>query len=215
MAYDPNPTSSLSCQGDNLRDYIRAKPGQWFVGVLDTCNKKVYILPIDVQGSEGARNNNAARSHNRYASGVLANTPGSETATGGTVNVHQTTAWESCNANWMATAPGSTTHEKVQILYGLNQDDLLGFSLIKVSDGTDQSGGFATLKCSSNTLNNRVGPSDADCGFPTHSFSRSTHDQRPGFTPGTTQMPSGWSDQLVEYFKHSDFEISNCVKSND
>lgn len=214
MPYNAVATSQLNCRDDNLRDYHQAKPGQWFVGVLDTHNRAVYMLPIDVQGSRGARSNEEERSHNRYASGVLASTPGSEDSMGQVVNVHQTTPWESCSANWLTSARGSTTHEKVQITYDLDPANLLGFSLIKIGDGTAESGGgFAILKCSSNTMNMRAGPDDDDCGFPTHSFSRSTHLKVD--TTGTTQMPKRWSDALLSYFQNDVFYIRNCIKSND
>ena len=215
MPYNKVPTSELGHEDLNLQDYKQAKPGQWFIGVLDTHNKKVYILPIDPQ-TESAKTNTGQRNRNRYASGVTFDTDeDTNKVSGPVINTHKTTPWKSCKANCLDITTGSTTHERIQVKYELDQDNLLGFTLIKIAEHAGK--GFGMLKGSSNTMNMRggVGWDVGDCGLPSHSFSRATADDKPGTVPGTVQMPANWKNALMDYFKGPPYKITHIISSLD
>jgi hypothetical protein len=203
MAFDPNPTNNLAF-GDNrnLDDWGLAWEGQWFIGILDTNHKRVYILPISPR-TQDALSNTGERNRNRYASG-----PESKGLT--------TAFWNSCQANWLDNAQGHTTHHKCLNTYQLAEGDCLGFSLIKVT----REGNFAQMKLTSNSLNQKPADPDPTSG-PGHTFSRSTHrfagaaavaiaegrepvQHVPGttkFMPGTHCMGQGWANALKEFLQ--------------
>jgi hypothetical protein len=210
MAYDPNATGELLMDGECLDNWVRAAPGQWFIGVLDTNYKKVYILPIEPGEGEGAATNTGDRNRNRYASGALKFDPrtGTEWPT-----VH----WRGCAPDWYKTAPGATTHHKIMIMYKCTEEDCLGFTLIKL----DKDGKFALMKLTSNSLNTRI-----DSPGPGHSFARATavqsrkmpvynnpaDNQRHGlpyndphepgkanYLSGTNTMPTAWREALKSF----------------
>lgn len=203
MAFDPNPTSNLAFGDDNNRaDWILAWEGQWFIGVLDTSSKRVYALPISPRTPD-ALTNTGERNRNRYASGPEA-------------QGHSTSFWNSCQANWLDTGHGQTTHHKCLNHYGLAEGDCLGFTLIKI----DREGTFAQMKLTSNSLNQK--PADPDpTSRPGHSFSRSTHRfavasaaavadgrEAPAHVPGSTQflpgthcMGQGWAMALKQFLE--------------
>ena len=157
VPFDPNPTSALAF-GDtnNMADWTLAWEGQWFIGVLDTSHKQVYLLPINPRTPD-ALANSGERNRNRYAAG-----PESKGLS--------TDIWNSCPKDWDTRAVGHTTHHKCLNHYHLSEDDCLGFSLIKL----DREGKFAMIKLTSNSLNQKPTDPDLTAG-PGHSFSRSTH----------------------------------------
>ena len=202
--YDPNPTKLLAMSQANLSDWTNAWEGQWFIGVLDTNNKAVYILPIDPR-SEEARANTGTRNRNRYASALAAKPTGHDADT-----VPPAPHWASAPANWEMNAGGTTTHHRCLNYYHLQEADCLGFTLIKVS----RNGSFAQMKMTSNSLNTKP-----DAEPPGHSFGRSTavaagtaatdakglpvdnahQSGKTAFYAGTSCMPLGWARALKEY----------------
>jgi hypothetical protein len=203
VAFDPNPTSHLTF-GDpnNQSDWVLAWEGQWFIGVLDTNHKRIYLLPIDPRTPD-ARANTGERNRNRYASG-----PESKGLT--------TAFWNSCQANWMSHAVGHTTHHKCLNNYHLSEEDCMGFTLIKVN----REGTFAMMKLTSNSLNQKPGDPDLTSG-PGHSFSRATHAQsgllprddkglpygdthvsgKAVFSAGTHCMGQSWANAVKEFLE--------------
>jgi hypothetical protein len=215
MPFDPNPTAALAFgNANNVADWTQAWEGQWFIGVLDTNNKRVYVLPIDPRTPD-ALTNAGQRNRNRYASG-----PESKGLA--------TLFWNSCAANWMDVTGGNTTHHKCLNYYHLAEGDCMGFTLIKLN----REGTFAQVKLTSNSLNMKPGDPDLT-SRPGHSFSRSTHahsgalavDARglphndphvPGttvFAPGTHCMGQGWANALKQFLAAQG--ITNVAVSMD
>jgi hypothetical protein len=84
MPYDPGATSELTLRYDNQRDFENAPLGKWFIGVIDTQQKKVFIVPVNVFEGRGQLDqntlNNTGRGLNRYASGTEADRAGTPQA---------------------------------------------------------------------------------------------------------------------------------------
>jgi len=205
VVFDPTPTPALAF-GDprNHADWTLAWEGQWFIGVLDTQHKRVYVLPISPR-SQDALANTGDRNRNRYASGPEAQ------------GLPQR-QWTSCPVNWLSEGQGATTHHKCLNRYQLAEGDCLGFTIIKV----DREGTFALIKLTSNSLNQKP-----DTAGPSHSFSRATakaedrmprydnpssardglpynDPHKPGkarFEPGTYCMGHGWASALEQFLK--------------
>lgn len=198
MAYDQNSTSSLTFIHENVMDFNNSKPGQWFIGVLDTNNKQVFIVPVNVfEGSNGVLNqqtlsNAGPRVMNRYASGTPEDREGKQK------DFH---AFKT--GNWLENRGNLTHHISVATHYGSEPDDCLGFTLIKVAVG-----GFAQMKCGSNSLNTRPD------GEVKHNFSQATHSGG-NITSGSVQMPENWRNSLETFLKGSPYNIINLVTSND
>jgi hypothetical protein len=204
--YDPNPTVMLTMSLESLSDWMNAWEGQWFIGVLDTNNKAVYILPIDPRSAE-ATANSGTRNRNRYASALAATPDGHANDT-----VPPAPQWASAPPDWETRAGGTTTHHRCLNYYHLQEMDCLGFTLIKVS----RNGSFAQMKLTSNSLNQKAGAREVLAG---HSFGRSTaaaagnatidarglpvdSAHQPGktaFSAGTLCMPLEWARALKEY----------------
>jgi hypothetical protein len=210
MPYNPNPPAppNFAHQNANLNDWQGAPTGKWFIGVIDTQNVQIYLVPVNPFEGHGALDqrvldNQHPRAMNRYASGVAADQNGA-------AQVFQTLGVN----NWLETRPnGITHHTGVATHYGANPDECLGFTLIKLTPGGD----FAQLKCSSNSLNTKPGHTI------NHNFSQATFaplppagpGQPPPMNPGSAQMPAAWKDAVVTYLKGAPFNITNIAESND
>lgn len=203
--YDPNPTVMLAMSSENIADWMNAWEGQWFIGVLDTNQKAVHILPINPRSADAVANS-GDRNRNRYASGLAAKPTAHPKD-----SAPPAPQWVSAPADWEAHAPGATTHHRCLNYYHLHEQDCLGFTMIKVS----RNGAFAQIKLTSNSLNQKPGR-EMVAG---HSFGRSTaaaarhatvdhqalpvdDTHQPGttaFSPGTICMPLEWARALKEY----------------
>lgn len=211
MAYDQNATNQLIHRQDNVEDWIVAQPGQWFIGVIDTSNKNIFIVPVNVFEEGGKLNqetldNTNMRGKNRYASG----------APGDRLNEKRTLFGSFLGKNWLETKPvGTTHHTQVALHYGADPDDCLGFTLIKTTDG------FGQLKFGSNSLNMKPQHTLS------HSFSRATHNDQPHTTynddgtiapsanTGSCQMPKNWQLELQSYLQGVPFAITYIAASDD
>lgn len=201
--------ANLALDPTSSQNYNAAAEGQWFIGVVDTVNGTVYLLPINPRGTDTARSNTGQRNHNRYASGSDGRTP----------------RWTGCTSNWMSQVAGNTTHTKCIAHFTIanntqiNVTDCLGFTLIKLT----RAGDFGLLKATSTSLNQNEG--GLTTHGPSHSFSRATHsasaqlardsDNLPyndDYVPGSTQtgntryasgtwvMGQAWRDKLKQFF---------------
>ncbi|AQS36616.1 hypothetical protein Sps_01450 [Shewanella psychrophila] len=180
--------------GNSLDDWKSAKPGQWFMGVLDTSEKSVSLVPVNVfDRSMGILNeqtltNTSQQGMNRYASGSLGERDGN-----------------SIMPSFLKYRPAGMTHHLAVVLEsGFSKESSLGFTLIKINDD------FAQIKTTSTSLNG-----DKPDHFINHSFSRATSINVSGFVPTGAQMPIQWRNSLVEYFKEGDFGIKNIAISSD
>ena len=205
MPYNPNATSSLTHNTDGLWDWDTSGIGQWYIGVLDTENQKVYLARVNPFESRGQLhqpylNNTDSRAINRYASGTPLDRMGT-----GQLSA-STSAWRGVEQfNWLETRPvGQTHHTAVALHYGCNPENCVGFAVIKYGDG------FGQLKCASTSLNN-VNPDT----WVAHSFARATAANKEGFFPGSSQMPRQWRSALATYLKGAPFNITNLAVSDD
>ncbi|MFK7821710.1 MAG: hypothetical protein AB8G99_23565 [Planctomycetaceae bacterium] len=202
MPYQAEASSVLLHRTDNLKDWKRANPGQWFIGVVNTRTRAVFLVPVNVFEGRGGLNqetiNNAnMRGINRYASGA----PGERTGE----NLVPFDSTRGPGGNWLEGRPnGQTHHTAVALKYGQEPAECLGFTLIKVALEH-----FAQMKCGSNSLNQTKPDHTIN-----HSFSRSTRDGT-DFSPGSAQVPPQWIDALLDYFKGGPFDLKHIVKSND
>lgn len=201
MPYNQNATHVLTHRQDNLDDWNVAESGQWFIGVVDTHARNIYVVPVNVfedrggQLNQGTLNNTNSRAINRYASGA-------PNERNGVMNPNFTSFGGN---NWLqARMVGQTHHSCVAIHYGTTEENCLGFSLIKVDETN-----FAQLKCGSTSLNTKPGFSI------NHSFARQTRDDTTEFRPGSAQMPVVWTNAILQYFRGPPFNLVNIVKSND
>ncbi|WP_293630447.1 hypothetical protein [Shewanella sp. CG12_big_fil_rev_8_21_14_0_65_47_15] len=192
--YCADATSQLSFVGKSLHDWKAAKPGQWFIGVIDTAKKSVSLVPVNVfDRSMGHLNgqtltNTSQQGMNRYASGALGEREGN-----------------SIMPDFLRNRPaGMTHHMAVALEAGLSKESSLGFALIKINDD------FAQIKTTSTSLNG-----DKPDFVINHSFSRATALKVSGLVPTGAQMPIQWRDSLVEYLRQGDFCIKNIAISND
>ena len=199
MPYNPVATKQLIHRPDNLRDWMMAAPGQWFIGVVDTYNQNIFLVPVNVFENAGSLNqqilnNIHPRAINRYASGA----PGENSGVSSPFTSFR-------GANWLSGRPaGQTHHTCVTLHYCADPNECLGFTLIKVANQS-----FAQLKCGSISLNQKAGATL------NHSFSRATQANSREFLPGTHQMPTAWIDGIMNYFRGPPFYLLNIVKSND
>lgn len=218
MTFNPVATNKLTHRSDNLQDWVVADPGQWFIGVIDTDKRNVYVVPVNVFEGRGQLNqetldNTNQRAVNRYASG-----PRSSPASGGGkeqrgLSYKSWASFDGPEGNWLeGRQVGLTHHSATAVHYGADPKDCLGFTLIKVSNKH-----FAQIKCSSNSLNGNK-PNYRVL----HSFSRSTSsnlDRGPsGFadiSPGSAQMPIMWMHALRDYLRGAPFNLIHVVVSND
>ena len=199
MPYNPVATNRLIHRQDNLTDWNMAAPGQWFIGVVDTYNQNIFLVPVNVFEGRGSLNqqtlnNINARAINRYASG----------APGESIGVsYPFTSF--IGPNWLSGRPvGQTHHTCVALHYSADPNECLGFTLIKVANQS-----FAQLKCGSVSLNTKPGATL------NHSFARATDANSKAFLPGTNQMPIYWIHGIMDYFRGPPFNLLNIVKSND
>lgn len=198
MPYNPNPSTSLRHRPEHLADWNRARPGQWFIGVVDTHRLQIYIVPVNVfEGgsgrlNRGTLNNTNIRTINRYASG----------APGEREGIMQDFA--TLNAgNWLANRQiGETHHTSVAHHYGSDPVHCLGFTLIKLAQH------FGQVKFGSLSLNVKPG-----CVIH-HSFSRATVSGN-RHEPGTPQMPPSWARAVVAYLRGVPFLVQHIAASNE
>lgn len=216
MPYQQDATHQLNHRADNLADYTGALPGKWFIGVVDTQNRRIYVVPVNVYEGRGALdqntlNNTNQRAMNRYSSGTASDRSGAQ----------QPFASFPGNLNWLEGRPvGQTHHTCVALHYGAAEADCLGFTLIKIGGNN---GDFAQVKFSSNSLNAKPNY-EVKHNFSTATFAmgqKSAEEQKayvPGtaaFNPGTIQMPPQWRDAILAYFRGQPFNIAHVVGSDD
>jgi len=188
---------STSCLGyidRSLIDWKSASPGQWFIGVLDTCKKMISLVPVNVFDrsmghlNEQTLTNQSQQGMNRYASGAAGEKWG-----------------RSSMPDFLKSRPaGMTHHMAVALESGFSKESSLGFVLIKINNN------FAQMKTTSTSLNG-----DKPGFLVNHSFSRATAFKTSAFSPTGAQMPAQWRNALVIYLKNGAFGIKNIAVSND
>ena len=131
--YDRNATANLRW-GDlkNLHDFREASPGQWFLGVLDTGTKAVYLLPSDIHPCGQEPRINTYASKPPLPSNGWKSLP----------------KWFGDGINSRPGPAGAMRqHVRMCIVYGLEPSDCLGFSMVKINND------FAQYRDFSNSLN--------------------------------------------------------------
>lgn len=228
MPHNPNATHVLTYRNDNLQDWQNALPGQWFIGVVDTQNNNIFIVPVKVFEGRGAPNpqvlNNAdQRGMNRFGSGATQYAPGAAAARQKQIDPEDQNTQipierqgiaqnfvSFTGGNWMEARPvGMTHHTIVAQHYAANPDDCVGFTLIKLAPTT-----VALMKCGSNSLN--ASPT-ATQNF---NFSVATATgHRPDFDRASCltayQMPDAWANAVIQFLGGNPFNLTNIAKSND
>ncbi|GAL13900.1 hypothetical protein JCM19233_4910 [Vibrio astriarenae] len=191
--YSPDATSQLNYVGKSWYYWKSANLGQWFMGVIDTSQKLVSLVPVNVfDRSMGVLNeqtlmNISQQGMNRYASGAYGEAKG-----------------DSIMPDFLKNRPvGMTHHLAVALNASFFKESSLGFTLIKINDD------YAQMKTTSTSLNG-----DKPDFVVNHSFSRATALNVAHFVPTGAQMPIQWRDSLTEYLKR-DFGIKNIIVSND
>ncbi|MGV3345587.1 hypothetical protein ACGVWS_07510 [Enterobacteriaceae bacterium LUAb1] len=192
--YNEKATASLKYGIELLHFWRIAKPGQWFIGVIDTSNRELYLVPINVfDHGEGTLDqevltNRSARRLNRYASGAEGEREGI-----------------SIMPDFMKLRPHSIPHHRFIVQhYGRAEEDCIGFSLIKTNND------FAMLKMSSASLN-----SDKKDSYIAYNFTRATVERSREFRGGAAQMPKVWQEAIVKFFNYSSFNIKHVIVSAD
>lgn len=117
----------------NAQDYLKANPGQWFYGVVNTLTGFIYLVPGDVHDDPANQAQQNKRMLNTYASKP-------DVPEGG---------WMSLSGAESQNGIGSvpTGHNAVARRYALNTGECLGFRVIKTTDS------IATFSDRSNSLN--------------------------------------------------------------
>lgn len=209
MVYNPEASADLVHVPEHLADWQRASPGQWFIGVVDTVERLIFLVPVNVFKGRDTINeetlaNTNQRAINRYASG-----PHSTAETGGGIEHRgrDRADWATyLGGDWLESRPvGMTHHTGTALHHGRVPGHCLGFSLIKVAPTH-----FAQLKGGSNSLNG-----DKADAVVFHSFSRATFGAGADFMPGSTQLPPQWRDAILTYFRGEPFNLLHIVASND
>lgn len=228
MPYDPNPSSALTYRNDNLQDWQNALPGQWFIGVVDTHNKNIYIVPVNVFEGRGALNPNVLnntdqRGMNRFGSGATRYAAGAAAAREKQIDPEDQNTQvpierqgvvqnfvSFAGGNFIETRPaGRTHHTCVAQNYGANPDDCLGFSLIKLAPTT-----FAMMKCGSNSLN--LHPNyTVNYNFSVATATSHNADFNPAACVTAYQMPDGWVDAVIQFLAGNPYNLTRIAKSND
>jgi hypothetical protein len=199
MPYNPIPSALSIADFSMVMDWERAPPGKWFTGIIDTSRSLVYIVPSSIH-AHGQLNltNNQPRQMNRYASGAPGEGRGSE---GVDYEAFR-------DGNWLYSDPGTPAHHpKVCEHYNLDLSSCVGFAVIKVAHK------FGQLKLSSASLHlPLVGLYGARRN---HNFSVQTYHNRPGFFPGTPQMPDVWRTALEQFLTGFPLNIFHLAVSQD
>ena len=145
MAYNPIPSSALTW-GDpgNLIDFKAAHPGQWFLGVIDTHRKQVFLLPSDLE-PPGAYEAKRLVSGGRYISMPMPSAPDDWWHSGPMAGLH--CLGINSLANGVNEIGTLRQHARVVRVYGSKPEDCLGFGLIKFTES------FGEFRDRSNTLN--------------------------------------------------------------
>lgn len=183
MPYNNNPqTVQLTLAAVYEHDYVRANPGQWFYGAVDTTSGQIYLVPGDVHADPRNELNLNERMRNTYASKPPVPFPGWHSlVNGGSQHEIQ---------NGIGGVPGQTGHMRIMQLMQIPQDrvgDFVGFRLIKTCPG------IATFSDRSNSLNNRPGQQ------------RITGPVTPGpggwMPSGVARMPEQWRDATIAHLR--------------
>jgi hypothetical protein len=199
---------------ENALDWDAAFEGQWFMGVYETTTKTVMLLPSEIQWKPSIAQNADERSFNRYASGAKKkpdnwSSVASDGDTPGDLAWHKTQPGE----------PAITLHGKICKLYGVDDADCVGFTLVKI----DRHGKFAQFKGSSKSLNDpwtvpsKMGQEEFEKVTP-YSFAQRSWQlhKNPGATPtvssGTTQLPERFRAELLKFFKEA-WGVENIASS--
>lgn len=149
---DPQAVNLNMAVQENVADFNNANPGQWFYGVVDTLNGNTYLVAGDVHDEPQNAQQQNARMLNTYASKpegpfrVIRN---------GDQRQHVPIGWLSLADQAMCSAAerfngiksDPTGHQAVCRLYRLNNDQCLGFRVIKINER------FGSFSDRSNSLN--------------------------------------------------------------
>lgn len=133
--YEDDPTQVTLTMADNanVSDYFAATPGQWFYGVVDTLNGKVYLVPGNVHDDPKNAQQQNPRMLNTYASKAPVPKDGWMSLAGA--------------EKYHGIGSSPTGHQAVASKYGLVADQCLGFRVIKINAS------IATFSDRSNSLN--------------------------------------------------------------
>lgn len=180
MAYEAMPHTMLQW-GDpgNPQDYRSSNRGQWFLGVLDTRQKKVFMLPSDLEPPDKYIKQAIQRE------GTYISKPQPGIAAGGWRS-RPMAATSHRGINSPAGGPneqgGLRQHGRVVRAYGCIEGDCLGFAVIKM---TDALGEFRDRSNSLNSSPEKLG-------------------QNPRMSPSgrSHRMPEQWSKVLKRWLEH-------------
>lgn len=178
MGFNSTPTDNLTWgDGMNLADFKAASLGQWFLGILDTANAKVYVLPSDVEPDD------------RYQQQLAVN---GGTLIGKPKAPVPATGWSSkplkgSQDYGINTAPsnlqgGMRQHVRMAQAYGANVAECLGFAVIKMTQD------LAEFRDRSNSINDEIGK-HADGNIARSPSGRSA------------RMPADWSAALSKWLE--------------
>lgn len=180
MPYDAVPHMMLQW-GDpaNPRDYRVANRGQWFLGVLDTDRKHVFLLPSDLETPDSYIRGAILRG----GSHISKPQPGLP-AEGWASRPMAGTGHQGINspANGPDEQGGLRQHGRVTRAYGRDEDNCLGFAVIKMTAGL---GEFRDRSNSLNSSAHKIGPT-------------------PRMSPSgrSYRMPEQWSKVLKRWLEH-------------
>lgn len=234
---------SITFDKDNLSDWQRARPGQWFMGAFDVRDLIVMLLPAEIHWKDSIRDNTDQRGINRYASGDRSG---------------QSIAWNSVSSKkgadgnmiqgdlaWQSEGPAHITlHTKICLKYNREPKNCVGFSLIKLS----AKGDIAQFKGSSKSLNVPYGAPDTKISFAQKTVWAAAEEKkargrkamddmsrvqpltaqeqkfrdinlapsdRPEIFAGTPQMPDGYREALLKFLKEPPWGIKSVAVSRE
>ena len=184
MAYDPIPSNFLAW-GDpnNLFDYKSANAGQWFLGILDTDSKEVFILPSDLEPPDVYMEELVSHK-GQYISKPQPPIPSagwmSTPIKGMDIHGINSPKFFGDGVNGQAARDGLRQHGRV-VRYNLIADNCLGFAIIKMGTG------FGEFRDRSNSIN-----------YVKHKLG-----DNPRMSPSgrSVRMPEPWSNTLKEWIR--------------
>ena len=185
MAYDPTPSKFLAWgDSNNLFDYKSANAGQWFLGVLDTDSKEIFILPSDLEPPDvyikravAQNGKHISRPQPAIPSAGWMSTP----IKGMDIHGINSPEFLGDGVNGQAAQGGLRQHGRVVRAYNRIEDNCLGFAIIKMGTG------FGEFRDRSNSLNSSP-----------HKLG-----DNPRMSPSgrSMRMPEPWSNTLKEWLE--------------
>jgi len=180
----------------NYNDYILAGPGQWFLGVLDTDAKEVYLVPSDrepldsyVKDASKAGPGHIGIAQAKIPVGGWASFAMQGRPLGYRRGINSRPSTDPA-------APGAfRQHLRVVNSYALDPNDCLGFALIKM---TFELGEFLDR---SNSLNSRP-EKHVDIAYTGAGRRLRPIDYRVSPSGRSARMPEDWSKVLKRWLKH-------------